>query len=177
MLGVKINLEDAQKLKEYLLENNLLGKNFKIIKENCFLVFPITKKSNIAKKFPNVEISDFSFSETIKKDNKKELLSKLTESEIEKLKTAFDIIGDIAVIEVDEELEKKEKLIAEFVMLQNKNIKTAKLDISYTNEQELKALYNALKSLIRRRKILIKATMHKDRTTNKHEIYLIRENP
>ena len=35
---------------------------------------------------------------------------------------------------------------------QNKNIKTAKLEITYIDEQELKTLYNALKSLIRRRK-------------------------
>lgn len=62
--------------------------------------------------------------------------------------------------------------IADF---QNKNIKAAKLDITYTNEQELKALYNALKSLIRRRKIPIKAAMQKDKTTNRHEIYLIQE--
>jgi hypothetical protein len=60
---------------------------------------------------------------------------------------------------------------------QNKNIKTAKLDVTYTSEPELKTLYNALKSLIRRRKIPIKATMQKDKTTNRHEIYLIQENP
>ena len=58
---------------------------------------------------------------------------------------------------------------------QNKNINTAKLDITYTNEQELKALYNALKSLIRRRKILLRAAIHKDKITNKREIYLIKE--
>jgi hypothetical protein len=60
---------------------------------------------------------------------------------------------------------------------QNKNVKTAKLDIIYTNEQELKALYNTLKSLIRRRKIPLRAAMHKDKTTNKREIYLIKESP
>lgn len=59
---------------------------------------------------------------------------------------------------------------------QNRNIKTAKIEITYTNEQELKALYNALKSLIRRRKIPIKATMQKDKMTNRHEIYLVQEN-
>jgi hypothetical protein len=58
---------------------------------------------------------------------------------------------------------------------QNKNIKTAKLDITYTNEQELKALYNALKSLIRRRKLSVKVSMLKDKTTNRQEIYLIQE--
>jgi hypothetical protein len=60
---------------------------------------------------------------------------------------------------------------------QNKNVKFAKLDITYTEEKEFKALYNSLKSLIRRRKIPIKAAMQKDKTTNKHEMYLIQGNP
>jgi len=60
---------------------------------------------------------------------------------------------------------------------QNKNTKTAKLDIAYTDEKELKTLYNALKSLIRRKKIPVKVTTQKDKITNKHEIYLIQENP
>jgi len=60
---------------------------------------------------------------------------------------------------------------------QNKNLKTAKIDIFYTSEQELKALYNALKSLIRRRKIPVKVSMHKDKMTKRREIYLTREIP
>jgi hypothetical protein len=58
---------------------------------------------------------------------------------------------------------------------QSKNMKTAKLDITYSSQQELKALYNALKSIIRRRKIPVRATMQKDKATNRHEIYLIKE--
>lgn len=59
---------------------------------------------------------------------------------------------------------------------QNRNIETAKLDITYTNEQELKALYSALKSLTRRQKIPVRIVMHKDKMTNRHEIYLIQQN-
>lgn len=60
---------------------------------------------------------------------------------------------------------------------QSKNTKTAKLDITYTDQKELKALYNALKSIVRRKKILIKVATQKDKTTSKHEIYLIHETP
>lgn len=59
---------------------------------------------------------------------------------------------------------------------QGKNTKIAKLDVTYTDEKELKALYSALKSLIRRKKIPIKVTTQKDKTTNKHGIYLMHEN-
>ena len=58
---------------------------------------------------------------------------------------------------------------------QNKNTKTARLNIAYTDERELKTLYNALKSFLRRKKIPVKVTMQKDKMTNKHEIYLIQE--
>jgi hypothetical protein len=59
---------------------------------------------------------------------------------------------------------------------QTKNTKIVKLDIACTDEKELKALYNALKSLIRRKKIPIKTITQKDKITNRHEIYLIHEN-
>jgi hypothetical protein len=60
---------------------------------------------------------------------------------------------------------------------QNKNMKTAKLDITDSSQQELKALYNALKSLIRRRKIPVRATMQKEKATSGREIYLIKGSP
>jgi hypothetical protein len=60
---------------------------------------------------------------------------------------------------------------------QSRNTKIAKIDITCTDEKELKALYNALKSLIRRKKIPIKAATQKDKVTNQHEIYLLHESP
>jgi hypothetical protein len=62
--------------------------------------------------------------------------------------------------------------IADF---QTKNARTAKLDIAYSDERELKTLYYALKSLVRRKKIAVKVTTQKDKMTNKREIYLIEE--
>lgn len=54
-----------------------------------------------------------------------ELLKKnLSKKELEKTITSFEIIGEIAVIQVPDELVKKQKLIAEAVMKVNKNIKT-----------------------------------------------------
>ena len=54
---------------------------------------------------------------------KKALKTKLTKKEQESLIRSFDIIGDIAVIEVQKQLEKKEKLIAETLLKLHKNIK------------------------------------------------------
>ncbi len=48
----------------------------------------------------------------------------LTEKELEIVKTSYDIVNDIAIVEVDEELVPKEKKIAEKIMELHRNIKT-----------------------------------------------------
>ena len=54
---------------------------------------------------------------------KQALAKKLTTSQLSHLRNAFDVIGDIAIIEIPEELEKKEKLIAETILSSHNNIK------------------------------------------------------
>ena len=57
--------------------------------------------------------------------NLREALSKkLTKKEMGFLKTSFDIIGDIAIIEMPSELVKKQKTIAETLMKIHNNVKT-----------------------------------------------------
>ncbi len=56
--------------------------------------------------------------------NLKELLkNKLTEEELTKAVRAYDVIGDIVIIEVPDELKKREKLVAETLLENHKNIK------------------------------------------------------
>ncbi len=56
--------------------------------------------------------------------NLKELLKdKLTEDELKLLRRSFDVVGDIAIIEIPPELEHKEKIIAEALLSEHKNIK------------------------------------------------------
>lgn len=54
---------------------------------------------------------------------KDKLKDKLTKKEISLLVKGFDIIGDIAVIEIPEELKKKQKVIAQAILEQHKNVK------------------------------------------------------
>lgn len=55
----------------------------------------------------------------------KELLkNELTSEEMENLTTAYDIIGDIIVIEIEDELLHKEKLIGRKLLEMHKNVKT-----------------------------------------------------
>jgi len=55
---------------------------------------------------------------------KEALENQLTEEEKKHFTRAYDIIGTIAIIQIREELIKKEKLIAETILQLNKNIKT-----------------------------------------------------
>ncbi len=55
---------------------------------------------------------------------KQELQKILSEEELKKLKTAFDVIGDIAILEIDVELRHKEKEIGETLLSMHKNINT-----------------------------------------------------
>jgi tRNA (guanine37-N1)-methyltransferase len=54
---------------------------------------------------------------------KQALQGKLSEKELSYLKTAFDIVGDIAILEMDKRLEKKERIIAQTLLDSHKNIK------------------------------------------------------
>ena len=56
---------------------------------------------------------------------KKNLKGKLTSKEMKFLVTSFDIIGDIAIIQIPDELKKKEKIIGKGVLELQKNVKVA----------------------------------------------------
>ena len=55
---------------------------------------------------------------------KESLESNLAKKELRSLKKSFDVVGDIAILEIPPELEKREKLIAEKLIELHKNIKT-----------------------------------------------------
>jgi tRNA (guanine37-N1)-methyltransferase len=114
----KTEFKNAQKAKEFLAKENLLDNDYQIEKDANYIYFPI--KADKLKKY---EVVERDFKRFEKKENLKEYLAdKLTAAEMEKLKTSHDIIGNIAILEVDRELEKKEKLIAKHLL--NKNITT-----------------------------------------------------
>jgi len=55
----------------------------------------------------------------------KELLKdKLSEKELELVRSSFDVVGSIAIVEIDVKLKKKEKIIASALMQLNPHIKT-----------------------------------------------------
>ena len=127
--ALKVRIKDANKVKVFLVNNGYLDFSKKLKKEEEFILFPIVELEDADKKIKKVrvpyEIVNVELEENIKRKNFKELAQeKLTEQEIERLKTSYDIVGDIAILEIDKELRKNEKLIAELLLESNQNVKT-----------------------------------------------------
>ena len=119
MKCLKVPLREAEKAKDVLYSQKALDKEYEIEKEKGFLYFPLTKvvegwevvERKIAKK--EREITSL----------KDVLQNVLDDKEMDALKTAYDVVGDIAIIEISEELESKKKVIGETLLASNKNIK------------------------------------------------------
>jgi tRNA (guanine37-N1)-methyltransferase len=126
MLGLKVALSDAEKWKKYLVLNDLIDKKYYYVKDSKYIYFPITDKFDILKEHhEKISFVDMEFSNSINIGTLKENLAKtLTAKELEFVKTAHDIIGSIAIIEIPKDLEEREKIIAETLLKINSQIKT-----------------------------------------------------
>ncbi len=128
MLTAKTKLKNAEKLKRFLLENNLIDTNYisKIGEGEIF--FPV--KEDIKELTKSDDISYFELVETDLNTKEKNpclqdfLKGKLSEKETELIPKTQEIIGDILILEIPEEIESKEKIIAEAYLKLHKNIKT-----------------------------------------------------
>jgi len=141
MLGLKVPLKDAEKWKQYIAVNDIIDKDSYYIKDKKYIYFPIKKKFVILKSndikdsgkkdgggkdgVEDVSFIEKDFPKSIQKGTLKENLSKtLSKEELSFVKTAHDVIGSIAIVEIPKDLETREKLIAETLLQINPQIKT-----------------------------------------------------
>ncbi|MBI4399219.1 class I SAM-dependent methyltransferase family protein [Candidatus Micrarchaeota archaeon] len=118
-LCVKIPKKHAQETREKLISLDLIDLFHKPKAIGNFVYFPVvTKPKNYKTTFAQLTKRD------LKPNNLKEALkNSLNDKEIEHLTSSFDIIGDIAILEVADELKKKEETIAKAITEVNKSIK------------------------------------------------------
>lgn len=123
MDAVKVLKKDAEGVKQYLLKTNNLSHQYKSIAKKKYIYFPILSKTTIPK---NYTIVATKLPCLIKKETtlKERLFHSVTPMQIKKLKTAFDHIGTIAILEIDPSFEKREKQIARVLLEINPSIKT-----------------------------------------------------
>jgi len=120
MLCIKAPLKQAEEIKRELISIGVYDNERLVAKDKEFIYFPIKKS------FPTEHtiVSKTTGKREVQSDLKKNLSTKLDKKELDLLKRSMDITGSIAIIEIPSELEKKEKLIAQEVLKNNKNIRT-----------------------------------------------------
>ncbi|MEM4268170.1 MAG: class I SAM-dependent methyltransferase family protein [Candidatus Woesearchaeota archaeon] len=121
MLGLKVKPKYAEIVKKQLLEMEILDKNHKVKSTSDSVIFPIKKIFSTAYEIVEEEFEPL---ENHQKNLRSALSLLLGKEEMSLVKTAFDIIGDIAIVEIDEPLVKKGRLIGETLLKVNKNVKT-----------------------------------------------------
>ncbi|MBU1930525.1 class I SAM-dependent methyltransferase family protein [Candidatus Micrarchaeota archaeon] len=130
--GILVLAKQAQALHKWLLEKGLLHNRLKPKRISKTVVFPLLvqptpkEKKELQKRFSGSRITTVLF-ESQKPKNcslKQALEIILTKKEKEKLVSGFDTLGNIAIIEIPRELEKKEKKIGAAVLETNANIQT-----------------------------------------------------
>jgi tRNA (guanine37-N1)-methyltransferase len=124
MLVLKAELKNAEWAKRIILDENLLNTDYSMHKDKDFIYFPIKSKPKKSNDFEFLDMDLKKKDYGLTRDLKEVLKGELTDEEFERLKTSYDTVGSIAILEIDELLRKKEKLIAEALLQSNKNIKT-----------------------------------------------------
>ena len=119
VLAIKVDKKNAQKVKKDLLEKNIINLDYKMNSEKDFVYFPVlTEYKNyelVNKKFEKNKTKPIKLSEIFQKI--------LPKSKIDLSKRSYDLIGDIAIVEFEEGIEKYEKKIANELLNSNKKIK------------------------------------------------------
>lgn len=111
MKSIKVPLKELNSTRKKLMEKQLMNMDYKIKTQNEYGFIPVNS-TDLKSEYEIVNIN----LEPIKRypKNITELLENdLTSKEIENLKTSFDIIGDIVIIEIPQKLEDKKSKIGQ----------------------------------------------------------------
>lgn len=131
-VSLKIPKKQGEKAIALAIKFDLLNPSLDIGRDENNLFVPLNKEltadelSLLTKELPNLELIQGSFTE--KKQASESLLESLADKLpphlLDSLPQAFDVIGDIVVIEIPLELKDYEKLIGQAILQTHRNIKT-----------------------------------------------------
>ncbi len=127
MKFLKVPRKDGEKTRQELLAAGVLDKEYPISSEGDFIYLPLASGAEL----PSQAVSGFEVVE--REAEKREMPPKkladalsglLTGAERDALVASFDIIGDVAIVEIPDGLEPKERQIGEALLRVHKNVKT-----------------------------------------------------
>jgi len=123
MLAAYTELKNAEKVKQYLLKHQLLHPDYLPQKELSLIYFPLKKKVKIP--LAKTTNTKFTFPQRERTITIDDLLKKeLTPKQFSLLPRSQEIVGSIMILEIPEELKRKEKEIALAYLKINKHITT-----------------------------------------------------
>lgn len=126
VLCIKVPRKNAEKVHEILSNADAFDKNYATVREGEFVYFALKRECELpsfAKLGTKLVQMPLVQRDTHPNSIYDALVEKFSEEELQQLVSSFDILGDIAVIEIPEELEKKEKLIADAILKVHRNVK------------------------------------------------------
>jgi len=127
---VKVPLKQAEHALRLLRAHNLVAKGLKARRENDFLLIPVKSSADnvvsiLREHQVSAEVCEDLFEETtLGKTFKDYLKGKVPEELLDSIPSSYDIIGDIAVIQLPEEAVRYGGLIAEAIMRVAKSVKS-----------------------------------------------------
>lgn len=124
MLALKVEFKDAEKAKRKIMELGILSETHHALKTKTHIFFPLKSKPSKKLSWGSIVEEELKEKEVPVKNMKELLKELLSKEELEKLKTAHDTVGTIAILEIDDSLRHKEKDIAKALLATNKSIKT-----------------------------------------------------
>jgi tRNA (guanine37-N1)-methyltransferase len=120
MLFVKIKTSEGERTRKELAQAGVLDPTYKIINKDEYLYLAVKKEIS---GYDVVTLRGRKFKTTKPKTLKDALKGRLSEEELASATKSFDIIGDVAIIEIPDEMKLKEKLFAKALLLVHPNIK------------------------------------------------------
>ena len=120
MLFLKVPRRQAEKVRLELVAEGLFSTEYEIFSEDDFIFIPVKGK------WKDFEVVEREAEKQPPPHPKlKSILSTfLNKKELESVVTSYDLIGDIAVVEIPRELESREQKIGEALLKVHKNVKT-----------------------------------------------------
>lgn len=117
MLAVKVPKREAEKVRRKLIELDVLAKGYSPKREGNFVLFPVTGPVE------GFELIETEFKKTERRPHSYREVVEVPDEIKPLLPSSFDIIGDIAIIELPEELMEYGKAIGEAILKVHCHIK------------------------------------------------------
>ncbi len=122
MRGISVEKKNALKAKKMLKERHLLLQNFKFAHRSEKVIMPVAAfPKSLPFPFETVNVK---FKERRAESLRGILKNKLSQKELPLVRRSFDLLGNIAIIEIPDELKKKRKVIANALIKTHPTIKT-----------------------------------------------------